>query len=278
MDNLPAQHKPNVNTSTLPQQLQSGTNLQIWKGLVDSERWKELSKFGQFDETKAQSSLLALPDNLPRVRPSTPEQAMLDIFPTLATVRKYHGENGAKAAIVDILSRTAAMLNVGKQLQPHQVEFLADEILLEYYWLNIGELRYLFLQGTRGEYGTVYDRFDSTVVFGWIGKYLEVRAEIASNKAQRGEAEQEAKFKAMPKSETATTMPDGLKEALSKLENKFIVSGTPKSGIVSGEFEPDAPTLRMIEEEWADQDEALRPPFENYKAMRIAQLKTSLKK
>lgn len=203
---------------------------------------------------------------------------MSDVFPTLATVRKYHGENGAKAAIVDIVSRAAAMLNVGKQLQPHQVEFLADEILLEYYWLNIGELRYLFLQGTRGEYGTIYDRFDSTVVFGWIEKYLEVRADIAANRAQRGEAEQDAKFRAIPESKTAIFMPDRLKDMQKKMENKFIVSGVPKSGVVAGEFEPDEPTMRMIEFEWADQNEDTRLPFENYRAMRIAQLKAQMKK
>jgi len=69
-----------------------------------------------------------------------------------------------------------------------------------------------------------------------------------------------------------------VKQSLSKLENTFLVDGELKSGLPSGEWEPDEPTLRMIEMELADLPEEKRIPFVNYKAMRIAQLKAQIKK
>lgn len=222
--------------------------------------------------------MLALPENLHRVLPATVEQAMSDVYPTLATVKKYHGPEAVKDAVIEIVAQSAALLNVGKNLKPHQIEFIAVEILQEFYWLNVGELRYIMKQGVRGEYGEVYDRIDTIVVFGWIEKYLEVRTEIAANMAMRAEAEQAAAEKAKPQSHTAIPMPEAVKESLSKLENTFLVDGELKSGLPSGEWEPDEPTMRMIEIEWADQPDVERIPFVNYKVIRIAQLKAQMKK
>lgn len=222
--------------------------------------------------------MLALPENLPRVLPATVEQAMSEVYPTLATVKKYHGPEMAKDAAIEVIGQAAALLNVGKNLKPHQIEFIAGEILREFYWLNIGELRFVMNCGVRGEYGEIYDRVDTTVIFGWIEKYMEARQEIAANRAQRAESEAEAAEKAREKSPTEIPMPDAVKEALAKLENKFLVGGELKSGLPSGEWEPDEPTLRMIEMEWADKPEDTRPPFVNYKVWRVAQLKAQMKK
>jgi len=222
--------------------------------------------------------MLALPENLHRVLPASVEQAMSDVYPTLATVKKYHGPEAAKDAVIEIVAQSAALLNVGKNLKPHQIDFIAVEILQEFYWLNVGELRYIMKQGVRGEYGEVYDRIDTIVVFGWIEKYLEVRTEIAANRAMRAEAEQMAAEKAKPQSSTAIPMPEAVKQSLSKLENTFLVAGELKQGPHVGEWEPDEFTIRMLEMEWADLPKEKRLPFVNYKVMRIAQIKAQMKK
>jgi hypothetical protein len=231
-----------------------------------------------FEESKALSSLLAFPENLPRIKPASVEQAMSDVYPTLATVKKYHGPEAVKDAVIEIVAQSAALLNVGKNLKPHQIDFIAVEILQEFYWLNVGELRYIMKQGVRGEYGEVYDRIDTIVVFGWIEKYLEVRTEIAANRAMRAEAEQAAAEKVKPQSSTAIPMPEAVKQSLAKLENTFLVAGELKQGPHIGEWEPDEPTMQMIEMEWADLPKEKRLPFVNYKVMRIAQIKAQMKK
>lgn len=222
--------------------------------------------------------MLALPENLHRVLPATIEQAMSDAYPALATVKKYHGPEAAKDAVIEIIGQASALMNVGKNLKPHQIEFIAVEILQEFYWLNIGEIRYVMTRGVRGEYGEVYDRLDTIVIFGWIEKYLEVRAEIAANRARRVEAEMLAAEKARQPNALEIPMPEAVKQSLSKLENKFLVDGELKQGLPAGEFEIDEPTERMIEMEWADMPDEDRLPFVNYRVMRIAQLKTQMKK
>jgi len=222
--------------------------------------------------------MLALPENLHRVLPATVEQAMSDAYPTLATVRNYHGPEAAKDAVIEIIGQASALMNVGKNLKPHQIEFIAVEILQEFYWMNIGEIRYVMTRGVRGEYGEVYDRLDTMVIFGWIEKYLEVRTEIAANKARLVEAEMLAAEKARQPNASEIPMPEAVRQSLEKLENKFLVGGELKQGFTTGEFEPDAPTLQMIEMEWADLPEESRLPFVNYKVMRIAQLKAQMKK
>jgi len=222
--------------------------------------------------------LLAFPENLPRIKPATIEQAMSEVFPTLATVRKYHGPETAKDAVVEIVGQAAALMNVGKNLKPHQIEFLADELTGENYFLTLGEIRFFMMEGIRGNYGPVYDCMDVNRVLEWLNKYLEIRADIASNKARRIEAEMLAAEKARKPNASEIPMPEAVRQSLEKLENKFLVGGELKQGLTTGEFEPDAPTLQMIEMEWADLPEESRLPYVNYKVMRIAQLKSQMKK
>jgi len=269
--------KPLPNTSTL-QTTSSSVDRQRWNAALMSSQWQALQQTGKFEESKALSSMLALPENLHRVLPATIEQAMSDTYPTLATVKKYHGPEAAKDAVIEIMGQASALMNVGKNLKPHQIDFIAIEILQEFYWLNVGEIRYVMTCGVRGEYGEVYDRLDTIVIFGWIEKYLEVRTEIAANRARRVEAEMIAAEKARKPNASEIPMPEAVRQSLEKLENTFLVGGELKQGFTTGEFEPDAPMLRMIEMEWADLPEQSRPPYENYKVMRIAQLKALMKK
>lgn len=219
-----------------------------------------------------------MPENLHRCKPATVKQAMSDVFPTLATVRKYHSGATAKGAAAEIIGQGAALLNVGKNLQPHQIEFIADEILREYYYLTIGEIRYIVERGVRGEYGTNYDRFDVQTVFEWIEKYLVERTSTAEQEAQAKPGNDSAKWREWAK-KNGKPMPESVRQALSALENKYLVDGEAKQGVRSGEFEPDTATLEMIRQEWeTNEGNAQRQPFENYKTLRIAQLKAMMKK
>jgi len=236
-------------------------------------RWTTLQAQNNFDEAKAQSSLLALPQNLPRIRPANMDQAMSDVFPAISTVKKYHGNGVAVASVSEIIAQAAALLNVGKNLQSHQIDFLACEILANWYWLTIGEVRFVMNSGVTGKYGELYDRLDVSVVCGWFEKYADVRGEVVAQRSRRAHLE-----RIEQSNPNAIEMPDSLKELIQGTANTFLVDGELKKGFSHGEFEPDEPTLRMIEMEWADLPKAGRMPYENYKAMRIAHLKTQMKK
>lgn len=241
------------------------------------ERWIGLQASNKFEVAKAQSSLLALPSNLHRVRPAKMEQAMSSVFPTLATVRKYHDEGQALGTICEIIAEASALLSVGKSIQSHQIKFLAQEILREYYYLTIAEIRFCMEQGVRSEYGQIYDRLDASVISEWFEKYTANRTLVGEDMAMTRIGEETAKWrKEASENGNLKPMPESVKQSIENLANGFLVDGEIKRGIKSGEFEPDAAVIEMIRNEWEERD---RPcGFEQFKSMRIAQLKAQLKK
>jgi len=241
------------------------------------EKWSILLAKSLFEEAKAQSSLLALPENLHRVKPAKIEQAMSDVFPTIATVRKYHDEATALAAVCEIIAQAAALLSIGRNIQPHQIRFVAEEILKEYYYLTIAEIRFCIENGVRGNYGAIYDRLDTSVIFDWLEKYILERTETSERLAAQRQGQEAAKWKKeAQENQNLKPMPESLKQSLQSLENTFLVGGELKKGVTSGEFEPDEHILRMIRQEWEVDNQLLS--FENFKTMRIAQIKSEMKR
>lgn len=86
-----------------------------------------------------------------------------------------------------LLAGLALSLNVGKNIEPHQLDGLAKKIYSKYYYLSFDELMYVFDCGTSGKYGKLYDRVDEEVIFSWLEKYdTDERLSIAefSNKKE----------------------------------------------------------------------------------------------
>lgn len=202
---------------------------------------------------------------------------MSSVFPTLATVRKYHDEAVALGSICEIIAEASALLSVGKSIQSHQITFLAREILREYYYLTIAEIRFCMEQGVRGEYGQIYDRLDASVVSGWFVKYTDNRTILGEDMGFRRIGEETAKWrKEASENQNLKPMPDSLKQSIESLSNTFLVDGELKKGIKAGEFEPDDFVIEMIGSEW--ESGCKQYTFEQFKSMRIAQLKAQMKR
>lgn len=85
--------------------------------------------------------------------------------------------------IEKLLAALSLSLNVGKNLEPHQLDALAKKIYAKYYYLSFDEIMYVFDQGTTGKYGKLYDRIDEEVIFSWLEKYdTDERIQIANKK------------------------------------------------------------------------------------------------
>lgn len=226
-------------------------------------RWNELQRAGQFEESKALLSLLALPQNLGMVQPRNLEQALDGSTPAISTVNKYLGREASKDAVIQIIAEAAALLNIGKNLQPHQIEFLAEDVLQDWFYLTIGEVRYIMQQGIRNRWGSIYDRLDVETVMGWIGQYDAVRTETVERRAQKA-AEAQNTDKAIP-------MPDSLKQLAEDL--------APKSR-ATAEFMPDAPFEEMVKQEWATLPEEDKQgiDFQKFRIMRIEYTRSLLKR
>lgn len=226
-------------------------------------RWAELQRAGKFEESKALLSLLALPANLEMVKPRSLEQALDGSTPAISTVNKYQGQEVSKDAVIQIIAEAAALLNIGKNLQPHQIEFLAEDILQDWFYLTIGEIRYIMQQGIRNRWGNIYDRLDVETVMGWIGQYDAVRTDMVERRAQKA-AGAESTEKAIP-------MPDSLKRLAEDL--------APKSRAIA-EFVPDAPFEELVRQEWATLADADKQglDFQKFRVMRIEYTRSLLKR
>ena len=216
----------------------------------------------KFDSEKAQLSCLALPGKLSTVRPATMEQAMSNKYPTVASVRKYHDEQLALDAVVEIIAEAASLVNLGRNLKPNQIDFLAEEILREYYYLTLGDIRLMMKQGVTGKYGELYDRLDVQVVMGWLENYTEERANAAEGKSQQAHVS--------TVSDNAKPMPEWFGEFVQKMQVKY--NGEPPAQ----EFAPDANFWEMVEQEWRERGEQM--PLEQFKQMRLAQTKAMFRR
>ena len=188
------------------------------------------------------------------------EQAMSGAYPTLATVRKYQEEQTALDAIVEIISFAAALVNTERNLTPMQVEYIAAEIMEQYFYLTLGDIRFLMKQGIAGKYGEIYGRLDVPVVMGWVEKYADDRANHAETRSAQVHKSNTATANAIP-------MPEWFK--------KFIDEHTIKT-IPALPFEPDDNFWKMVEQEHAESGSEM--PIDQFKKMRLAQTKAMFQK
>lgn len=132
-------------------------------------------------------------------------------------------ERGVVYAIIErLLAGLAMSLNVGKNLEPHQLSGLAKKIYAKYYYLSFDELMYVFDKGSSGSYGKIYDRVDEEIIFTWLEKFdTDERINIAQKstseeiESQREQKEIEEKFLAdllKPLSDKLTAELDGEKK------------------------------------------------------------------
>ncbi len=113
-------------------------------------------------------------------QPKTAIQAFNSESVSLVGIKKQpDGETIAKAFLSVIVGELIEAFNVGKTMDKMQLGFSVNGIESDYYFLKIDELKYCFEQAKKGRYGTMYDRIDAAVIFGWLDKYLEERTEIA---------------------------------------------------------------------------------------------------
>lgn len=75
------------------------------------------------------------------------------------------------AIIERLLAGLALSLNIGKNLEPHQLSGLAKKIYAKYYYLSFDEIMHVFDKGSCGSYGKLYDRIDEEIIFSWLEKF-----------------------------------------------------------------------------------------------------------
>ncbi len=150
--------------------------------------------------------------------PKTALEAFSSESVSLAKLKKESGEIVTKAFCVFIISELVESFNLGKTMNDRQIAFAAEQIMTDYFFLKIDELKYCFNQATKGRYGIIYDRLDTSILFSWIEKYLEERLDIAATKMENENKEFKAGLTIHP--DIASKMKEALKSEPKKDEPK----------------------------------------------------------
>lgn len=107
--------------------------------------------------------------------------------PCIWEIKKYIGSTKTKAAIVFFLAWLAQLVGIERNLTSVQINEIAEDIMSDYGYLKVEELKYLFKRFVKNE--PLYGRLDYNVVMNWIKKYDIERTEIAIDIFEQEESE-----------------------------------------------------------------------------------------
>ena len=81
-----------------------------------------------------------------------------------------------------MIAKVAKKFNIGKNINPEQIRDTIESIFEDYYYLRLSDLYLVLRNGVKGKYGQIYDRFDESVLMGWLEKYTEERFQVAEER------------------------------------------------------------------------------------------------
>jgi len=213
--------------------------------------------------------LIAFPDKIKAIRPRNIGDCLKNDTPTLATVAKYHGWAFTEETVSGLVFGAAEMLNVKNEITAGQVAFVAEHIADKYHYLTLADVVLCLKTGVSGGFGEVFGRLDVQVVCKWFERYEAARMDEAESRAyvRHKEAVSGKHFS------EAGQMPEWFREFSEKWQRQHPI---PQPVTVAPVFEPDAAFLETVKLEWEAKPEIERPPFEQFKSLRIAQTRAAM--
>ena len=93
--------------------------------------------------------------------------------PNLWEIRAHLGHAAAVAVVVQALIYTARLVNLDKNLSTEQIGEAANDVLEDYGYFHIEEVKYLLKRAVRSK--QIYGRLDYNVIMGWFAEYDDER-------------------------------------------------------------------------------------------------------
>lgn len=144
--------------------------------IQSNPKWAELIEGRKFEIEKAELSLMCTPDKIRQINPSGFKDIFLNQTPTLATIKKYHGEEKSIAAICACLISVNDFFGQKSGLDENQIITLSNLIFSEYWYLTLADLKYCIRQGILGRYEEkIYGKATPDVIMRWISLHIDER-------------------------------------------------------------------------------------------------------
>jgi hypothetical protein len=223
------------------------------------ERWEQIKTVSPYKFS--QETALRCVDMVaiwPQIKPATFDDAIKADTPTLGALGFYLGSEQAVQLIAEMITAAAILLNVGKNLQKHQLEPIAEVLYTEFKLLTVADFRCALRMGATGKFGQVFDRIDVEVLSSWCAQYWGQKSDYCEGLNARKHKENK-----QPPS-NAIAMPDFFREWMQERE------GWKQRE--KAKFEPDEALLKQWEKEWEAIDDELRPEFALYVKLKTQML------
>jgi hypothetical protein len=92
-----------------------------------------------------------------------------------------------KDKIIQLLTRCTQLMNVQNNMNAMQIEFCAEQIMLDKYFYSLEDIQLCLDRGAIGAYGTIYNRIDPATILAWFPLYDQQRQPYVTAKRQAQE-------------------------------------------------------------------------------------------
>jgi len=106
----------------------------------------------------------------------TISKAVSDSKPVKQLINEGYSQKTIEGALAARILEASSMLHIGGNLTPHEPVTIAQMLIQEYPTSSMEDFTLMLQRGIIGRYGKIYG-FDISVVFGWMGMYMEEWAE-----------------------------------------------------------------------------------------------------
>ena len=90
---------------------------------------------------------------------------------SIVLIKKEQGAEVVQSALSMLILTVNDFFNLAQPMKPSQIKQTAELIMERYYYLKLEEFQLCFKNAMAGDYGTIYNRLDGSVIFEWLKKF-----------------------------------------------------------------------------------------------------------
>jgi len=105
--------------------------------------------------------------------------------PKVSELVKAVGINAILNQVEFEITKLAAMVNTGGNLNNAQIQFIAEQLIEKYPMETLADFKICFTRALTGNYGDVF-RLDTIIIFGWMEKYLNEKYQVLEQQLAKG--------------------------------------------------------------------------------------------
>ena len=188
-------------------------------------------------------------------------------FPLVREVESQVGREQLRRYIEFELIKLSQLVSVGGNLNDAQVQFISNQLVSRYPNESIADFKLCFERGITFRYGRIY-RMDPTIIFEWMGCYLEEKYAVVEEKLMK---EKDEYFKVPERTQESDVADKYIGQMLESLKPDKTIAGITDEEIrAEGQVKPKRevyPSMKPSEHRERDlHDQWIRECFDVYTA------------